>query len=69
MSDIGTFLVSWKGVQKGKKDEPLPMRPFDTKIEAEAYIIGCADIISIHSQNNLLVKDIVKDFTINVGEN
>lgn len=68
MSDIGTFLVSWKGVQKGTK-EPLPMRPFDTKVEAEAYIIGCADVICINSKNELNINQVVKDFEITTGNN
>ena len=63
MSEIGTYLVSWEAMQKGSS-EPLPMRPFDTKIEAEAYIIGCADVIVINSKSKLNVADVVKDFVI-----
>ena len=68
MSEIGTYLVSWKGVQKDT-DKPLPMRPFDTKLEAEAYIVGCADVICINSKNELEVNDVVKDFEIASGVN
>ena len=63
MSEIGTYLVSWKRMQKASKD-PLPMRPFDSKIEAEAYIIGCADVIVINSKSKLEVTEVVKDFVI-----
>jgi hypothetical protein len=61
------YLVSWKGMQKGSK-EALPMRPFDTKEEAEAYVIGCSDVIVIQSKNKLDLNKVVSDFEISIGE-
>ena len=63
----GQWLVSWKEMQKGSKD-PLPMRPFTDKDLAEAYIVGCADVIQIMSKNKIEYKDIVKDFEITCVE-
>lgn len=57
------YLVCWRDMQKGS-DEPLPMRPFTTRTEAETYIMGCADVICIGSGNKLEPSDVIKDFTI-----
>ena len=57
------FLVYWQGSQD-ESGEALPMRVFNTEIEAEAYISGCADVICIRSENELKVKDVTNDFLI-----
>ena len=48
---------------KGSK-EPLPLRPFETREEAEAYRAGCTDVVVILQQNQLKFEDVVKDFII-----
>lgn len=60
------YLVSWKKMLKGS-DEPLPLRPFETRKEAEAYRMGCADVIIITSVNKLEFEDIIKDFDITIN--
>tara|TARA_Y100000401_G_scaffold58141_1_gene46019 strand:+ start:6631 stop:6828 length:198 start_codon:yes stop_codon:yes gene_type:complete len=65
---MSKFLVSWSGMLKGSK-EPLPLRPFDTRLEAEAYRLGCADVVCILQQNQLELSDVIKDFIITEGEN
>lgn len=57
------YLVCWKGMLKGS-DEPLPMRPFPTRELADAYIIGCADVICINSKKDLEIDDVIPDFMI-----
>jgi len=57
------YLVSWKKMLKGS-DEPLPLRPFDTKKQAEAYRMGCVDVIVITSLNKLEPEEVIKDFDI-----
>jgi hypothetical protein len=44
--------------------EPLPMRPFPTRELADAYIIGCADVICINSKKDLEICDVIPDFMI-----
>ena len=63
----GQWLVSWKEMQKGSK-EPLPMRPFPDKELAEAYVVGCADVIQIMSKDKIEYKDIIEDFEITCVE-
>lgn len=63
----GQWLVSWKEMQKGSK-EPLPMRPFPDKELAEAYVVGCADVIQMMSKSDLEYQDIIKDFEITCVE-
>lgn len=57
------YLVCWKGMLKGSS-EPLPMRPFPTRELADAYIIGCADVICINSKKDLEICDVIPDFMI-----
>ena len=57
------YLVCWRGMLKNS-DEPLPLRPFPTKELADAYILGCADVICINSKDDLELSDVVRDFMI-----
>ena len=57
------YLVSWRDMMKDS-DEPLPMRTFDSKLSAEAYIMGCADVLCVTSNNDLKVEEVIKDFII-----
>ena len=57
------FLVLWRDMMKDS-DEPLPMRSFDSKQSAEAYIMGCADVICVTSKNTLESEDVMKDFIV-----
>ena len=60
---MGMFLVSWKDMQKGT-EIPLPMRAFKTYLEAEAYTMGCADVICVASEEPLDVDKVILDFII-----
>ena len=62
-----SYLVCWKDMQKDS-DEPLPMRPFDTKESAEAYVLGCADVICVTSKDEMEPKDVIRDFIITPTE-
>lgn len=57
------FLVLWKDMMKDS-DEPLPMRSFDSKGRAEAYVMGCADVICVTSKNELDQEKVMRDFII-----
>ena len=57
------FLVLWRDMMKDS-DEPLPMRPFDSKEQAEAYVMGCADVICVTSKNELDSEKVMRDFII-----
>ena len=61
------YLVSWKDMLKGS-EEPLPLRPFSTRQEAESYILGCSDVIVMQSKDNLDVDAVTKDFIITTSE-
>ena len=61
------FLVYWKDMKKDS-DEPLPMRPFDTREGAEAYIMGCADVICVSSKEELEPEVVMKDFIISQSQ-
>lgn len=63
----GQWLVSWKEMQKDSED-PLPMRPFPDRDLAEAYIVGCADVIQIMSKKNINFNKIIEDFEITCVE-
>ena len=56
------YLVSWKDMAKGGGH--LPLRPFETQIEASAYRDGCADFICISSNKKLEINDVIRDFEI-----
>ena len=57
------YLVSWRDMMKDS-DEPLPMRTFDSKAGAEAYVMGCADVLCVTSNNDLEFESVMKDFMI-----
>ena len=57
------FLVLWRDMMKDS-DEPLPMRSFDCKEQAEAYVMGCADVICVTSKNELDSEKVMRDFII-----
>ena len=57
------FLVSWKDMQKDS-DIPLRMRPFASYLEAECYVLGCADVVCVSSENKLDWDSVVADFII-----
>ena len=57
------YLVYWKDMVKDS-DEPLPMRPFDSKEQAKAYVMGCADVICVTSKNELEPERVMRDFII-----
>ena len=57
------FLVLWRDMMKDS-DEPLPMRSFRSKASADAYIMGCADVICVTSKDNLDVDKVIKDFIV-----
>ena len=61
------FLVYWKDMMKDS-DEPLPMRPFDSKEQAEAYVMGCADVICVSSKEELDSEVVMKDFIISQSQ-
>ena len=61
------YLVCWKDMMKDS-DEPLPMRPFDTRECAESYINGCADVICLTSKNDLDFDEVRNDFMITQSE-
>ena len=42
----------------------LPLRPFETQVEALAYRDGCADFICISSNKKLEINDVIRDFEI-----
>ena len=41
------YTVIWKKMAKGQED--LPLRPFDTIVETEAYIAGLVDLIIMNT--------------------
>jgi len=47
--------------------EPLPMRPFETRAEAECYVLGCSDVITVMSEEYTDPDNIMKDFIITTG--
>ena len=57
------FLVLWRDMMKDS-DEPLPMRSFNTKVAAEAYVMGCADVICVTSKNKLEPEKVMRDFIV-----
>ena len=61
----GMYLVSWKDMGKDPTI-PLPMRPFASRVEAECYALGCADVVVVASKS--LTSDdwdsVRKDFII-----
>ena len=57
----GMYLVSWKDIGKDPS-EPLPMRPFETRAEAECYRLGCADVLCVMSNKHTDPNNIMKDF-------
>ena len=59
----GMYLVSWKDMGKDPS-EPLPMRPFETRTEAECYVLGCSDVLTVMSEKHSDPNDILKDFII-----
>jgi len=60
-------LVLWKKMMKGTKDD-LPLRPFETQLEAEAYVTGLVDLIVMQSKNKKIVwKEVRDDFEIIEG--
>jgi hypothetical protein len=60
-------LVLWKDMMKGSKED-LPLRPFETQLEAEAYVTGIVDIIVIQSKNKKLEwEEVRNDFEIIEG--
>ena len=46
----GMYLVSWKDMGKDPS-EPLPMRPFESRTEAECYAMGCTDVMVVVSKS------------------
>jgi len=57
-------LVLWKGMAKGT-GEDLPLRPFNTSAEAEAYVDGVTDLLFMGSEKPNVDWDVIrKDFTI-----
>ena len=61
------YLVSWKDMLKDSS-EPLPLRPFNSREEAESYILGCSDVIVMQSTDNLEISDVVTDFEITMSQ-
>ena len=61
------YLVSWKDMLKDSS-EPLPLRPFSSRDEAEAYILGCSDVIVMQSTDSLEISDVVTDFEITMSQ-
>ena len=60
-------LVLWKDMMKGTKED-LPLRPFETQLEAEAYVTGLVDLIVMQSKNNQIEWSKVReDFEIIEG--
>tara|TARA_Y100001970_G_C14237583_1_gene862822 strand:+ start:198 stop:395 length:198 start_codon:yes stop_codon:yes gene_type:complete len=57
------FLVLWRDMMKDS-DEPLPMRSFDSKEQAKAYVMGCADVICVTSKNELEPEKVMRDFIV-----
>jgi len=57
------YLVSWKDMGKDPS-EPLPMRPFETRAEAECYVLGCSDVLTVMSEEYTDPDNIMKDFII-----
>ena len=49
-------------------DEPLPMRSFDSKEQANAYVMGCADVICVSSKEELEPEMVMKDFIISQSQ-
>ena len=57
-------LVLWKGMAKGT-GEDLPLRPFTTLAEAEAYVDGVTDLLYMGSEKpNVNWDKVRKDFVI-----
>ncbi len=50
---------------KGKKN--LPLRPFDTSIEAEAYISGIVDLLIMNTKDELDWNTVREDFVVEQG--
>ena len=50
---------------KGKQN--LPLRPFDTSIEADAYIKGMVDLIVMNTKDDLEWDKVRQDFIVNQG--
>ena len=61
------FLVFWQDMMKDS-DEPLPMRSFDSKEQANAYVMGCADVICVSSKEELEPEMVMKDFIISQSQ-
>ena len=61
------YLVSWNKMMKNS-EEPLPMRPFKSREEADAYIRGCVDVICMGSKDNLQTTDVAKDFIVTFAQ-
>ena len=59
----GMYLVSWKDMGKDPS-EPLPMRPFETRAEAECYVLGYSDVLTVMSEEYTDPDNIMKDFII-----
>ena len=57
------FLVYWKDMMKDS-DEPLPMRPFTSRAEAECYVLGCSNVLTVMSDKHTVPNDIRKNFII-----
>lgn len=56
------YVVVWKGNAKGGSD--LPMRPFDTTIECDAYINACVDMILMFSKSKVDESAVRKEFLV-----
>ena len=61
------FLVYWKDMMKDS-NEPLPMRPFNSKEQEKAYVMGCADVICVTSKEELEPEVVMKDFIISESQ-
>ena len=59
------FTVVWKRMAKGKQN--LPLRPFDTSIEADAYISGIVDLLVMNTKDDLEWDKVRQDFFVDQG--
>ena len=57
------FLVFWHSIYDNSDNE-LPMRIFDTRDEAEAYRLGCADILWAKTKKGITFEEVVDEFLI-----
>jgi len=62
MDLLGKFMVVWEGNAKGGED--LPLRPFDTTLEANAYIIACIDMVEMFSKDDVDRIKLRKEFKV-----